>query len=327
MRRKARLSPAQTLDAARLGTLLSLRTGVTTVADCSFAGATVVAARECGLRAVVYIEAFGNARADATAVTNRLAARLDALESEAGPLTRLGISPHAPYTVAPHVYAALMELARARDLPVATHVAESAAELQALQDGSGPIGEALPDLPRLGEHPVARLTGTASSRRDGGHPRRRGRSRRDRGAGRLWGRRGALPPLERPARLRACPLRALQAAGVVVGLGSDSPSSAVDVDHFADLRAAVFAARAREADAGALSATTRCAWPPVEAARAIGLEGQVGALTPGLRADLTVVAMDETTYWPVDDPAAAVVYGGSPGRRPFDGHRRRRALP
>jgi cytosine/adenosine deaminase-related metal-dependent hydrolase len=40
----------------------------------------------------------------------------------------------------------------------------------------------------------------------------------------------------------------------------------------------------------------------------------VGTLTPGKRADLTVVSLAGSPYHPVEDPAAAVVYGGSPER-------------
>ncbi len=41
---------------------------------------------------------------------------------------------------------------------------------------------------------------------------------------------------------------------------------------------------------------------------------QVGTLTPGKRADLAVVSLAGSPYHPVEDPAAAVVFGGSPER-------------
>jgi len=40
----------------------------------------------------------------------------------------------------------------------------------------------------------------------------------------------------------------------------------------------------------------------------------VGTLTPGKRADLVVVSLAGSPYHPVEDPAAAVVFGGSPDR-------------
>ena len=81
---------------------------MTCVADCAFAGATVEALRATGLRGTVYLEAFGAKGADPAAVAADAARRLDALGAAGGPLVRLGISPHAPYSVAPPVYAALL---------------------------------------------------------------------------------------------------------------------------------------------------------------------------------------------------------------------------
>src|SRR5207249_3182266 len=49
-------------------------------------------------------------------------------------------------------------------------------------------------------------------------------------------------------------------------------------------------------------------------ARALGLEGEVGSLEPGKRADLAVVSMAGSPFLPWEDPVAAVVLGGSPGR-------------
>ena len=41
---------------------------------------------------------------------------------------------------------------------------------------------------------------------------------------------------------------------------------------------------------------------------------ETGSLVPGKRADLTIVSLSGSPYLPWEDPAAAVVYGGSPGR-------------
>ena len=44
---------------ARLGAFECLRSGVTTVGDASFSGASATACDELGLRAIVYLEVFG----------------------------------------------------------------------------------------------------------------------------------------------------------------------------------------------------------------------------------------------------------------------------
>ena len=110
------------------------------------------------------------------------------------------------------------------------------------------------------------------------------------------------------------PLTDLRAAGVVVGLGTDSPASAPSFDIFEEMRAAIYAARGRERRADALLAEDALRLATLDAARAVGLDAQVGTLTPGKRADLAVVSLAESPYHPVEDPAAAVVFGGSPER-------------
>jgi 5-methylthioadenosine/S-adenosylhomocysteine deaminase len=99
---------------------------------------------------------------------------------------------------------------------------------------------------------------------------------------------------------------------VNVGIGTDSPNSAVDFDLFAELRAAVVQARARERDPQALTAETALELATLGGARALGLDGEVGSLVPGKRADLAVVALTDTQLHPWENPASAVVLGGSP---------------
>ena len=83
---------------------------------------------------------------------------------------------------------------------------------------------------------------------------------------------------------------------------------------FEELRAAVYAARARERRPDALSAEEALRLATVDAARALGLDGEIGTLARGKRADLTVLSLAGSPYHPVEDPAAAVVFGGSPDR-------------
>jgi 5-methylthioadenosine/S-adenosylhomocysteine deaminase len=110
------------------------------------------------------------------------------------------------------------------------------------------------------------------------------------------------------------PLTALRAAGVRVGLGTDSPASAPSFDAFEEMRAAVYAARAREKRPEALLAADALSLATIDAARALRIDDQVGTLTPGKRADLTVLSLSGSPYHPVEDPAASIVFGGSPER-------------
>src|SRR6185436_1323305 len=96
------------------GAFECLRSGITTVGDCSYAGAAAEAAAATGLRAVVYLEVFG---ADASALGrfDENHGRVAHLESER---LVVGISPHAPFTCTLEVY----EACAALGLPLATHL-------------------------------------------------------------------------------------------------------------------------------------------------------------------------------------------------------------
>jgi len=56
-------------------------------------------------------------------------------------LPRFGLSPHAPYSLHPDLFSRLCRLAAAEQVPLTCHLAESPAELELLQQGTGPLVE------------------------------------------------------------------------------------------------------------------------------------------------------------------------------------------
>src|SRR5207237_6601321 len=102
------------------------------------------------------------------------------------------------------------------------------------------------------------------------------------------------------------PLAELRAAGVAVGLGTDSPASAPSLDFFEELRSAVLSARARSCDPAALSATQALELATLGSARALGLDDEIGPLVPGKRADLAVVSLAQPPYVQSPPPGGAL---------------------
>ncbi len=92
--RKQRIGIEEMEAIARLGALECLRSGVTTVGDCSFVGAAATACADVGLDAIVFLEVFGR---DADAL-ERFELNRDRVAPALSDGVRLGISPHAPYT-------------------------------------------------------------------------------------------------------------------------------------------------------------------------------------------------------------------------------------
>jgi len=307
--RKRRLERTEMEAIARLGAAECLRSGVTTVGDLAFAGASAHACAELGLRAIVYLEVFGREADDAMRQfedKRRYAA--PALSDR----VRLGVSPHAPYTCSTEVYAA----AAALGLPVATHLNESGDELDWLLRGEGPwepFGDLLvePD----GQSGIRRLA--AAGLLDESVVAAHCVKVDDEEIGLLARHGVAVAHCPRSNALLGCgvaPLDALRGAGLRVGVGTDGISSVPSHDFFDELRTVIGSARAREQRADALSATEALELATLGGARALGLEAEIGSLVPGKRADVTVVSLAGSPYLPWEDPAAAVVYGGAPER-------------
>jgi cytosine/adenosine deaminase-related metal-dependent hydrolase len=305
IRRKAEIGWDEFVEIARLGAAECLRSGIATVGDASFSGAAGVATDELGLRAIVYGEVFGDDEQMAEE-------KLDEVLGRFAPTDRVrpGVSPHAPYSVSPDVY----RLTYARELPVATHVAESDDELAYLLRGEGPIAE-VSQIDPPGTTPVRHLAaeGLLEPRVLAAHCVKVDAeeiellARHDVGV-------AHCPRSNAVLGCGVAPLRELLDAGVRVGLGTDSPASTPSFDFFEEMRAAVYAARARASDPEALSASEALELATLGAARALGLEDEVGSLAPGKRGDVAVVSLSGSPYLPWEDPAAAVVFGGSPER-------------
>jgi cytosine/adenosine deaminase-related metal-dependent hydrolase len=293
---------------ARAGAAACLSSAITTTADASFTGAAAAACAELGLRAIVHLEVFGQ---DASAVA-AFDEKRERVQQWLGGAVSVGVSPHAPYTVSPELYAACDALG----LPVKTHLAESEAEQQWVAEGSGPWNDYADLLGApYGTTAIRRLAeaGVLNRRVVAVHCVRVD----DEEIALLHRHDVAVAHCPRSNAILGCgiaPLRALLDAGVRVGLGTDSPASTPSFDMFEELRAAVYAARARERRADALGAREALHLATLGSARALGIDGEVGSLTVGKRADLAVVSLAGSPYLPWEDPAAAVVFGGSPQR-------------
>jgi 5-methylthioadenosine/S-adenosylhomocysteine deaminase len=314
--RKSKLERDDMVAIARLGVLESLRAGIATTADYSFSGAAATAAAELGLRATVYLEVFAIDPAEAERQFEQKRALVD--ESD---LVRLGVSPHAPYSCSLDTYRWCLSLG----IPVGTHLAESANENEWLEHGGGPLQGIAPILvPPTGKRAVATLEPVLGPDLLCAHCV----EVNDAEVALLAERNVPVAHCPRSNALLGCgiaPVAELRAADVRVGLGTDSPASTPSFDMFEEMRAAIYLSRAKTKRPEALLASDALRMATLDAARALRIEDQVGTLTPGKRADLTVVSLAGSPYHPVEDPAAAVVFGGSPERvleTIVDGHTR-----
>jgi cytosine/adenosine deaminase-related metal-dependent hydrolase len=286
IRHRRGLSPEQAEADIRLGLRESIARGVTLVGDISGQGLSWPVLVGAPLRAVVFYELLG---LPAERVRRAWSDFLHWSRTHPATATcRPGVSPHAPYSVR----ASVIRAAAYTGMPVAVHLAETAAERELLEHHRGPFvafleGLGAWDPTGLAKSPedVLRLSRRASSVAFA-----HGNFLRPGAGG------GVSPLFPRGGSVVYCPrthayfghpphpFRQLLARGVRVALGTDSLASNPDLDVLAEAR---FLHRLYPDAPGAqlLHLAT------LAGAEALGWGDEVGSLTPGKSADLVVAGL------------------------------------
>ncbi|ELY55529.1 amidohydrolase family protein [Natronolimnohabitans innermongolicus] len=125
------------------------------------------------------------------------------------------------------------------------------------------------------------------------------------------------PEVEMQMGMGMPPLRQTLDADAIPSLGVDIVSN-VSGDMFTQTRFGLQTQRALDnqptVEAGeqvqelSLTAAEALEFATIEGARALGLEDEIGSLTPGKRADITLVRADDINTTPVHDPVETVVF-------------------
>jgi cytosine/adenosine deaminase-related metal-dependent hydrolase len=316
--RNAVLTNEMLLDSARLGIIEGLEAGITTYADTCSTGVAMTAMRELGVRGIMYQEVFGPDPSHADAAMQDLQERITRLERDQTDLVSLGVSPHAPYTVSDKLYELAARFGNDRALPLAMHIAESDPEYKLVERAHGDFAD------RLRARGIA-VTVRARSPIE------------------LLERHGVLdrgPLLIHCVRVDhtdigimsrhhcavahcpasnakfghgIAPLLPLVAAGIRVGLGSDSVASNNRMDILDEARLALLIHRAATQQHDAFGAHQALELATIGGARALGVDSKVGSLEVGKDADLAAFGIDTPRTTPVGDPYSAAIFA-LPGR-------------
>jgi cytosine/adenosine deaminase-related metal-dependent hydrolase len=311
------------------------RSGVTSIADTAYEGWAVArAAGAAGLRARVYLEVFGLDDTRLPQTMDRLEAGLERLRTEGKPdggtrsgdaggsihsAVEAGVSPHAPYTVSARLYREAARFARHAGLRVATHVAESRAEVDLLTRGASAISRAyqaahLWNGQRWSPPGLSPVRYVAQAGALGRETLVVHAVQVDDDDIRILAASGAAVAHCPRSNLRLhcghAPVAEMMAAGIPVGLGTDSLASNESLDMFAEMRAALrvsaqraaSGARPRDSESpaavpeapsgpAALTPSVVLRMATLDGARALGWGHLVGSLEAGKQADIIAVAL------------------------------------
>jgi 5-methylthioadenosine/S-adenosylhomocysteine deaminase len=314
--RLEKMTPDDILVSATWGACEAVRAGITCVGDASdSAMMSMLALKEIGLRGVVFQESFGPDPRLAKENFEKLEAKVLELRGVESKLLRVGVSPHAPYTVCAPQLESIARFASDEKLPLMMHAAESHAEELFVREGRGMFAEGLAKraiewkAPQLSTIQYLKQLGVLDTQPLLAHCIRVDDA--DIETLRETGSKIAHCPKSN-AKLGhgRAPFAKFLEAGIAVGFGSDSVASNNTCDILEEARFAVLLSRAGEGNSH-ISASEALATATLGGARCFDLAGQIGELKEDAQADLAILSLTSPHQVPNYDPAATAIFASS----------------
>jgi len=291
----------------RLGTLLAcaeqIRSGITTFNDMYyFEEAVAQAAADAGMRAVCGQTVMKFPAPDAASYEDSLLMAREFIQKwKDHPLITPAVAPHAPYTCTADILHATADLAREFDVPLHTHLSETAFEVESMRNENG-----MPVIPYVKKQGLldAKLIAAHCVHVDVGEIR----SLQHAGAGVSHN-----PSSNLKLASGFAPVVKMLETGVNVGIGTDGPASNNDLDMFEEVRLAAFVAKAVNNDPTSLPAPQALLMATRLGAQALHIGHLTGSLEKGKRADLILVDVSPLHNAPsfkraADNAYAQIVY-------------------
>jgi 5-methylthioadenosine/S-adenosylhomocysteine deaminase len=270
-------------DFVSLGTKIAcaemIRSGITSFADMYYFEEDVAkATAEAGMRGLCSQTVLKFPTPDAGSFEESLEASRDFIKHWLGhPLIVPSVAPHAPYTCTPEILKATAQLAAEFDVPLHTHLAETALEVENMRNEHG-----MPVIPYVKKQGLfeAKVLAAHCVHIDEGEMR----TMLHVGAGVAHN-----PTSNLKLASGVAPIKKMLETGLNVGIGTDGPASNNDLDMFEEIRLAALLAKGFSNDPTALPAKTILTMATRIGAHALHIGSITGSLEPGKRADLILL--------------------------------------
>jgi len=322
----------RSLDEVRLRTLIgaaeSLRNGITTIQDFltvvpqdeAVVDTVLSAYEEAGIRVAFAIAARDRAALDIApfvppdlpeAVRKRVAGSdrkaKDELDFIAAQIERLGLcptsrqtwalAPSAPQRCSQELLEGIAALSRTQNLPVLTHVYETRVQAAAARR-LPPDSSLLDVLARAGllSEKLGIVHGVWLTAREIAQIAEAGACVVHNPVSNLKLKSGVAPILD------------LHRAGVDIALGCDNYSCAETQNIFIAMRLLCLLPAVTDPEPGSVNAAYAVRAATLAGARAVGLSGAVGAIKPGMKADLIILDLNEPAFVPFNSAARQIVF-------------------
>lgn len=265
-----------------------IRSGVTTFADMYyFEDAIAQTTSQIGMRALLGQTVLTFPAPDAESYEDGLVFCRRFIEKwNHHPLIQPAVSPHAWYTATPELLRACADLARSFNVPLHTHISETALEVENCRQEHNMLV-----VPWNAEHGIlqTKLLAAHCVHID----REEMYALKKSGAGVAH-----CPTSNLKLSSGIAQVGQMLELGLDIGVGTDGPASNNDLDMFEEMRLAALLAKTESGDPTVLPARTALELATIGGARALHMAEETGSLEPGKRADLAIVAMNRIHNWP-----------------------------
>jgi 5-methylthioadenosine/S-adenosylhomocysteine deaminase len=285
-------------DGTRLAVAEMIRGGTTCFNDMYFyPDETARVASEAGMRVVAGLIVLDFPSVWATSADEYISKGMEVHDQfRNDPLVTTAFAPHAPYSVSDEPLQRVRVFSDELDIPVHMHVHETASEVEQ-------------SLSERGERPIARLErlGLLTSRLLAVHLTQIEDHEIERLA-ELGVHAVHCPESNLKLASGFCPVHRLVAAGVNLCFGTDGAASNNDLCLLTEARTAALLAKGISGDASMLPAHTTLRMATLGGAVALGLDAEIGSLSPHKAADIVAIDLSQLETQPVHHPISQIVY-------------------
>ncbi|NNF00725.1 MAG: amidohydrolase family protein, partial [Pyrinomonadaceae bacterium] len=272
------------------------------------------AMRRLGLRGILFQETqFAPDNADAKAEFEKLTEKFSTLKENETDRVKIGISPHAPYTVSRDLFEKITDFAIAEDVMLTIHAAESEEEKNLMVNGSGFFASIYKrekinwEVPRMGTIEYLNKIGVLKAKPLLAHCVKISANDID-----LIAQSGSTiahcPKSNAKFGHGVAPFEQILRKNIAVGLGSDSMASNNTCNILEEARFASLIARTTEFKKRFIHAEEVVSAATIGGAKAMGMQDKIGTLEKGKYADIIAVSLDEVFQKPVHDIYSALLF-------------------
>ena len=283
-----------------LGYMEMISTGTTSFVDMHmYLRQAPKAAKEIGIRGFIGRGLVGTDLYEDEGATRRFNEAMTELEEFRSDMIDIVISPHAVYSASPKLYEQLTKEADKRGLLKQTHLSETVGEVENCikEHGKTPV-ELLRDVGFLGDRTIVahcvQLRGDDMKilKETGTHVVTNPASNAKLGNG-------------------FAPVTAMKGTGINICLGTDGTASNNTLNMFREMGLLTMIHKGLEKSPTAAPSNFVLETATVNGARALGMEGKLGVIAEGAKADLAFVDLNELSMFPNNNVISALCYSAN----------------